>query len=385
MTLVSFRAALGISMIAGLSACVPATTTTTPEPALPAAATAPVETNAALYVGTSDNGFAVPTVPVEKVPDEFERQEVDFPSDQPPGTIIINPGAKHLFFITGNNKAIRYGVSVGKAGFEWAGEANITNRKHWPTWTPPKEMIERKPELSKWEKGQPGGPTNPLGARALYLTTNGRDYGYRIHGTPDWWSIGKNASSGCIRMINQDVMDLYNRVPEGAKVIVLNRDGSMPQGLKLPPPQPKKKTPAPAPAPAVASTTDTEVTTMPVAGAVTPAATTAVTPAPDGTGTTVTVPAAVTAPVTVPVATTQPGVTVTTPTTTAPTATTAPLVVPQSTAPTAPALTGVDPSPVVTAPAPVAATPAPAPAAPAPAVASPVCAVPLVNGLCPQG
>jgi lipoprotein-anchoring transpeptidase ErfK/SrfK len=240
MTLVSFRAALGISMIAGLSACVPATTTTTPEPGLPAAATAPVETNAALYVGTSDNGFAVPTVPVEKVPDEFERQEVDFPSDQPPGTIIINPGAKHLFFITGNNKAIRYGVSVGKAGFEWAGEANITNRKHWPTWTPPKEMIERKPELSKWEKGQPGGLDNPLGARALYLTTNGIDYGYRIHGTPEWNSIGRSASSGCIRMINQDVIDLYERVPDNTKVIVLNADGSMPKGLTLPPPQPKK-------------------------------------------------------------------------------------------------------------------------------------------------
>lgn len=376
MTLVSFRAALGISLIAGLSACVPTTdgTTTQAAPELPAAATAPVEKNAALYVGTSDNGFTVPTVPVEKVPDEFERQEVDFPSSEAPGTIIINPGAKHLYFITGKNKAIRYGVSVGKAGFEWAGEANITNRKPWPTWTPPKEMIERKPELSKWEKGQPGGPTNPLGARALYLTTNGRDYGYRIHGTPDWWSIGKNASSGCIRMINQDVMDLYNRVPDGAKVIVLNRDGSMPKGLVLPPPQPKKKAPAPKPAPAIASAEDATSAATPVVGTVTTPGTTAdVAPVTEGAATTPSVPAAVTAPV----ATTQPSVTA--PETPAPV-----VVAPLTTAPSAPALSGVEPSPVVVTTTPTAVTTsATTPAAPA--ASAPVCAVPLVNGLCPQG
>jgi lipoprotein-anchoring transpeptidase ErfK/SrfK len=130
---------------------------------------------------------------------------------------------------------------VGRAGFEWSGVANVVSRKPWPTWTPPPEMIARKPELAKWEKGQPGGPTNPLGARALYLKTNGVDYGYRIHGTPEWQSIGSNASSGCIRMINQDVIDLYNRVPDGAKVIVLTRDGKIPTGLTLPP-QPKKPT-----------------------------------------------------------------------------------------------------------------------------------------------
>jgi hypothetical protein len=108
-------------------------------------------------------------------------------------------------------------------------------------------MIDRKPELAKWEKGQPGGPTNPLGARALYLTTNGVDYGYRIHGTPEWQSIGSNASSGCIRMINQDIIDLYNRVPDGAKVVVLTQDGQVPTGLTLPPPPPKKVAVAPAP------------------------------------------------------------------------------------------------------------------------------------------
>ncbi len=203
-----------------------------------------------VYVATKDSGFVVPAVPVEKVPAEFQRQTVAYTTDQPVGTIIINPSAKHLYLITGKNKALRYGISVGRAGFEWSGEALVTERKPWPTWTPPKEMIERKPELVKWEKGQPGGPTNPLGARALYLTTNGVDYGYRIHGTPEWFSIGRNASSGCIRMINQDVLDLFNRVPLGTKVVVLTRDGKMPRGLTLPPPQPKKATPVATSAPA---------------------------------------------------------------------------------------------------------------------------------------
>ena len=224
-----FRATFGASLIAGLSACVPTTTTSTSsttEAPVVAKAEVPAE---GIYLATSDNGFPVPAVDPAKVPSEFQRQVVDFPSDQPPGTVIINPAARHLFFITGNGKAIRYGIAVGKAGFEWSGEALVTNRRPWPTWTPPKEMIERKPELSKWEKGQPGGPTNPLGARALYLTTNGVDYGYRIHGTPDWWSIGKNASSGCIRMIDQDVIDLATRVRHHAPVRVLK--SVKPEGL----------------------------------------------------------------------------------------------------------------------------------------------------------
>jgi lipoprotein-anchoring transpeptidase ErfK/SrfK len=192
-----------------------------------------------VYGQKDDGAFVMPAVPVEKVPTEFLRQTVYFPSDEAVGTIIVNPATKHLHLITGKNQAIRYGIAVGKAGFEWAGEALVTGRKDWPTWTPPPEMIERKPELIEWKDGQPGGLDNPLGARALYLTTNGVDYGYRIHGTPEWYSIGKNASSGCIRMINQDIVDLHARVKDGAKVVVLNADGSYPKGLKLPPkPQP---------------------------------------------------------------------------------------------------------------------------------------------------
>lgn len=190
-----------------------------------------------VYGAQDDGAFAIPAVPVEKVPAEFQRASVYYPSEEAEGTVVINPSEKHLYLITGKNRALRYGISVGRDGFEWAGTALITSRQNWPTWTPPPEMIARKPELAKWEKGQPGGPENPLGARALYLTTNGIDYGYRIHGTPEWFSIGKNASSGCFRMINQDVMDLFERVQDGAKVVVLNRDGSYPTRLVVPPPQ----------------------------------------------------------------------------------------------------------------------------------------------------
>ena len=372
------RVMLAATVTAGLAACVPTTTTTSPSTAAPVAL--PQE---GLYLATSDNGIAIPAIDTSKVPAQFQRQIVDYPSTEAPGTVIINPATKHLYFITGNNKAIRYGISVGAAGFEWSGEALVTNRRQWPTWTPPKEMIERKPELAKWEKGQPGGPTNPLGARALYLTTNGVDYGYRIHGTPDWWSIGKNASSGCIRMINQDVMDLYTRVPDNAKVIVLTARGEMPKGLKLPPPAPKKKKPEPAPAVATPATTPeaTPATaTAPVVGPVTGPMSTAPLPLPSATPTpaagalapartTPTAPALDTPPttpaVTAPVAPAQPSLP-TAPTTPAPAAVTAPSVS----------------APSVSAPsAAVPTAPAPAPAA---TPAAPGCAVPLVNGTCPK-
>ena len=232
-------ALLALALCSGLAACVP-------DPSVNGAglATPPAgKTDDGAYVARKDGAFSIPAIPLEKLPLEYRRQTVVFQTDEAPGTIIINPGARYLHFVTGKNKAIRYGIAVGKAGFEWSGVANVTDRKQWPTWTPPPEMIARKPELLKFEKGQPGGLTNPLGARALYLTSNGVDYGYRIHGTPEWQSIGSNASSGCIRMINQDVIDLFSRVPAGAKVIVLKADGSMPSGLKLPPPAPKVKKP----------------------------------------------------------------------------------------------------------------------------------------------
>lgn len=251
------RAVLATAIVLGLAGCIPAGGPPGAIPlaeatATPAEVATPAPVVDTIYVSRADGDFTIPALPVEQIPEEFRRQTVAFASDQPPGTIIINPGAKHLLFITGPNEAIRYGISVGRAGFEWSGEAVVSGRRNWPRWTPPPEMISRSPDLAKWAGGQPGGPTNPLGARALYLTTNGVDYGYRIHGTPDWKSIGRNASSGCIRMINQDVIDLYDRVPSGAKVIVMTRDGQMPTGLSLPKQAPRpvkaKSTPKAKPA-----------------------------------------------------------------------------------------------------------------------------------------
>ena len=112
------------------------------------------------------------------------------------------------------------GVGIGKDGFLWSGRANIQYGKKWPTWTPPREMIARKPEVAKWAGGQPGGLENPLGARALYLHQGGRDILFRIHGTNEPWSIGEQMSSGCIRMLNEDIVDLYERVPVGTTVLV---------------------------------------------------------------------------------------------------------------------------------------------------------------------
>ena len=220
------------------------------------------------YAAVEDEGKAVPAIPVTEVPTEFQRQIVDYPTDRPSGTIIIDPSTKHLYLVSGDNKAIRYGIAVGRAGFGWSGEADIVSRTTWPKWIPPYEMIDRRPELEKFrDVGQPGGLTNPLGARALYLKTDGVDYGYRIHGTPEWESIGQNASSGCIRMINQDVMDLYNRVPDGTHVIVLTDDGQFPTGLMVPPKAPAKKSKPVRAATAAEPMVPDAVMEMPIEGA----------------------------------------------------------------------------------------------------------------------
>lgn len=167
---------------------------------------------ATLYAAVTDGGHRLPAIPYEKLDKRFLRQVVIDPSLSKPGSIVVDSTAKFLYFIVENGKAIRYGVSLGKAGFDWVGNANVEYKKAWPVWTPPPEMIERKPELAKYADGMPPGPQSPLGARALYLFRNGRDTMYRLHGTPEWNSIGKNASSGCVRMLNQDVIDLFNRV-----------------------------------------------------------------------------------------------------------------------------------------------------------------------------
>jgi lipoprotein-anchoring transpeptidase ErfK/SrfK len=172
------------------------------------------------YSARTDAGYVVPAIPISKVPSKYRRQTVSYPTKEKPGTIIVDTNEKFLYFVQDGGKAVRYGIGVGKEGFEWKGTTRIAMKREWPVWTPPPAMIKRRPDLAKWRGGMPGGPQNALGARAMYLYNKGGDSGYRLHGTPEWWSIGKAMSSGCIRMLNQDVIDLYNRAGVGAKVIV---------------------------------------------------------------------------------------------------------------------------------------------------------------------
>jgi len=152
---------------------------------------------------------------------------VDYQTKEPPGTIVVDPHARFLYLVMENGKAMRYGVGVAKAGLEFVGEADIARKAQWPGWTPTQDMIKRDPErYEPLAKGLPGGLKNPLGARALYLYKGGQDTLYRIHGTNEPWSIGKSVSSGCIRMLNQDIIDLHSRVPKGSRVVVLGPEQS---------------------------------------------------------------------------------------------------------------------------------------------------------------
>ena len=144
---------------------------------------------------------------------KYNRQIVDYRTSEKPGTIVISTRRRFLWFVLGDGKAIRYGVGVGRWGFKWNGTERITRKAAWPDWRPPKEMLEREPDLPKV---MPGGPDNPLGARALYLGNTL----YRIHGTAQPWTIGTSVSSGCIRLTNENIIDLYKRTEVGAKVIV---------------------------------------------------------------------------------------------------------------------------------------------------------------------
>jgi len=151
----------------------------------------------------------------------FVPQEVRVNRDLEPGQIIVVTRDHFLYLVTGKGKAIRYGVGVGKAGLSFEGQAVIQRKAKWPSWRPTAEMIRRSPKYAKYANGVPGGPDNPLGARALYLYQNGRDTYFRIHGTTDPSSIGRSVSNGCIRMINEHVTDLYERVPVGTPVHVI--------------------------------------------------------------------------------------------------------------------------------------------------------------------
>ncbi len=172
----------------------------------------------AIYAARIDEGVEVPRFDYKKMNKKFLRQEVRYFGPEQAGTVIVDARRKLLYLVQPGGMAIRYGIAVGKEGYGWTGSSVLQWKQKWPTWTPPAEMIERKPELQKYADGLEGSPDNPLGARAMYLFKNGRDTLYRIHGTTQPFSIGKAASSGCFRMINQDVIDLYERV--GTKVAV---------------------------------------------------------------------------------------------------------------------------------------------------------------------
>lgn len=144
----------------------------------------------------------------------YLRQVVDYGGKEAPGTIVINTPDKFLYLVQENGRAVRYGIGVGRPGFTWAGTHEVTAKREWPDWRPPKEMLARRPELPHY---MAGGPENPLGARAMYLGSTL----YRIHGSNEPWTIGTQVSSGCIRMRNEDVIDLYERVPVGTKVLVI--------------------------------------------------------------------------------------------------------------------------------------------------------------------
>jgi lipoprotein-anchoring transpeptidase ErfK/SrfK len=157
----------------------------------------------------------------------YRRAAVSYPTRQPPGTIVVDTSEHFLYLVEQGGRALRYGVGVGGEGFGWSGVATVRSKQEWPDWHPTNEYLQRRPELrpnlNELDNGlgMVGGPANPLGARALYLWQGNKDTLYRIHGTNEPWTIGQNVSAGCIRLTNEDIIDLYDRTPVGTKVVVL--------------------------------------------------------------------------------------------------------------------------------------------------------------------
>jgi len=165
-----------------------------------------------------DNGFSFRKTNMKQIATRYRRQLVKYIHKEPPGSLVVDTKNHALYVTFENNTALRYGAGVGREGFQWFGRAEVGRKAVWPDWVPPAEMLARRPDLPKQMKG---GPDNPLGPRAHYLYRDGKDLIYRIHGTTEPWSIGTDVSSGCIRMLNEDVIDLYQRTPVGTRVLVL--------------------------------------------------------------------------------------------------------------------------------------------------------------------
>lgn len=174
-----------------------------------------------MYGPLPDERFPVPAIDLRNVDPEWWRQEVADPTGEQPGTIVVNTSERHLYYVLEGGRAIRYGVGIGRDGFTWSGRAKVGRKAEWPVWTPPREMLARQPETREWANGMPGGLTNPLGARALYIYQSGSDTLYRLHGTMEIWSIGQAVSSGCVRLLFHDIIDLYGRAPVGTPIVVI--------------------------------------------------------------------------------------------------------------------------------------------------------------------
>ena len=178
----------------------------------------------AMYGVIRDEGHTLPAIPYSRVDGRFLRQDVSYQTQEAPGTIVVDTRKNYLYLVQPEGRAIRYGVGLGKDGFAWSGRGTIQWKAKWPRWTPPSDMVARQPELRQFAASEGGanpGLNNPLGARALYIFKDGKDTLYRVHGTPDWQSVGKATSSGCVRMFNQDIIDLYDRVPASAPIVVI--------------------------------------------------------------------------------------------------------------------------------------------------------------------
>ena len=174
-----------------------------------------------MYREMHDGNFPIPAVDVSLMNPEHIRREVDFATDEVPGTVIVDQQARYLYYVLPGGRAMRYAVGVGPASRSFQGTATIAYKSKWPRWTPTQNMIRRSPEhYGRFKDGVAGGPSNPMGARALYIHKDGQDTYYRVHGTNAPSSIGKAVSAGCIRLLSQDVIDLYDRVRPGARIVV---------------------------------------------------------------------------------------------------------------------------------------------------------------------
>ena len=174
------------------------------------------------YEGVQDGNFFIPQVNENHLRDGVPRKQVGYAGDERPGSIVIDPYVRKLYYVLDDGQAMQYSIAVGRAGLGFKGSAVVRRKEEWPAWTPTANMVRSMPEMyAEYAGGLPGGLENPLGARALYLYRNGRDTYYRIHGTTEPSSIGKSVSNGCIRMLNDHVIQLYEQVPAGTPVLVL--------------------------------------------------------------------------------------------------------------------------------------------------------------------